>query len=101
MTAFDTDDDKLLTLVPDHEVGTRDLAVVQLKAPKKVTLKAGTLPKPGKVSVTIANLGTLTETFPTMQSVLDVVSVTLESLGTNCVAPTAVLQPLKSTSVGE
>ncbi len=31
-----------------------------------------------------------------MQSVLDVVNVNIESLGTNCVAPTAVLQPLKS-----
>ncbi len=76
-----------------------DLAVLQLKAPKKVTLKAGTAPKPGKVSVTIANLGTLTETFPTMQSVLNVVNLNIESLGTNCVAPTAVLQPLKSIPV--
>src|SRR5258705_5844067 len=32
MTAFDTDEDKLLTLVPDHEVGTRDLFGVDFDA---------------------------------------------------------------------
>jgi cobaltochelatase CobS len=32
MTAFDTDDDKLLTLVPDHEVNARDLFGVDFDA---------------------------------------------------------------------
>ena len=32
MTAFDTEDDKLLTLVPDHEVNTRDLFGVDFDA---------------------------------------------------------------------
>jgi cobaltochelatase CobS len=32
MTAFDSEDDKLLTLVPDHEVNTRDLFGVDFDA---------------------------------------------------------------------
>ncbi len=81
-------------IATDYQVSAHDLAVLQLKAPKKITLKAATTPKPGKVSVTIVNLGTQTETFPTKQSVEDVVQLNIESLGTNCVAPVTVLQSL-------
>jgi hypothetical protein len=75
-----------------------NFAVTSLKAPKKVTLKTGVAPKPGKVQVAIQNLSAQTEIIDA--AVLPAfVTLNLESLGTNCVAPTTVLQPLKASPV--
>lgn len=76
-----------------------DLAVVSLKAPKKITLKGVTTPKPGKVAVTIQNLSPHSETITNLVQLQSVVVLTVESLGTNCAAPTITLTPPKAFPV--
>jgi hypothetical protein len=58
-----------------------DLAVMTLKAPKKVTLKTGSIPKPGKLQVSIQNLGPTSEVIPSASVLANVVQVTIESPG--------------------
>ncbi len=70
-----------------------DLAVVKLKAPKKIALSAKTPSKVGKFKVTIQNLGPQTETIPDLAALTALVSVEVESLGTNCASFAATLVP--------
>lgn len=69
-----------------------DLAVVSLKAPKKITYKGVPITKP--VKITIQNRGNQTETFPTAESLLALVNFSIESLNT-CPVPTTALVPPK------
>ena len=74
-----------------------DLAVVKLKAPKKIALSATTTSKVGKFSVSIQNRGTLTETIPTVEALQELVSVEVETLGTNCASFAATLVTPKAS----
>jgi uncharacterized repeat protein (TIGR01451 family) len=69
-----------------------DIAVVKLKAPKKIALSAKTASKVGKFIVTIQNLGPETETIPDLAALNELVTVEAETLGTICasLAPTLV-----------
>jgi hypothetical protein len=67
-----------------------DLAVITLKAPKKVTLKPGVTPKPGKVQVSIQNLGPTAEVIPSVAVLTNVVQVKIESRGA-CPSPAITL----------
>jgi hypothetical protein len=69
---------------------THDLAVTKLKAPKKVTLEAGTPPKPGKYGVSIQNLGPTAEVIPNATVLTQLVQLQIESLG-GCAAPVPTL----------
>ncbi|MCG3149727.1 MAG: hypothetical protein PCFJNLEI_03192 [Verrucomicrobiae bacterium] len=71
-----------------------DLAITAFKAPKKVTLKAGVLPKPDKMKLTVRNAGPNTETITTLAMLTNLVKITIESLG-GCPVPGPVLTPPK------
>ena len=74
-----------------------DLAVVKLKAPKKIKLSATTTSKDGKFKVTLQNRGPQTETIPDLATLNDLVAVEVETLGTNCASFAASLvSPKKS-----
>jgi uncharacterized repeat protein (TIGR01451 family) len=70
-----------------------DLAIVKLKAPKKINLSAKTPSKVGKFKVTIQNLGPESETIPDLAALTDLVTVNVETLGTNCAGFVATLVP--------
>jgi hypothetical protein len=70
--------------------GQGDLAVIGLKAPKKVTLKTGVTPKPAKIQVTVQNLGPAAEVIPNASALTNVAQVTVESRGV-CPAPALTL----------
>jgi uncharacterized repeat protein (TIGR01451 family) len=70
-----------------------DLAVVKLKAPKKVALSAKTPSKVGKFKVTIQNLGPESETIPDLATLEALVTANVETLGTNCASFVATLVP--------
>ena len=67
-----------------------DLAVITLKAPKKVTLKPGVIPKPRKVQVSIQNLGPTAEVISNAVALANSVQVNIESRGA-CLAPVTTL----------
>ena len=74
-----------------------DLAVIKLKAPKKIALSTKTTSKIGKFGVTIQNLGPQTETIPDPVTLGELVSVEIETLGTNCSSFAATLTPPKAS----
>lgn len=76
-----------------------NFAVTSLKAPKKVTLKAGKVPKPAKVAVAIQNLGTITEIIPNLETLNNLVTLNIASLTSTCSVPVATLTPPKSFPV--
>ena len=67
-----------------------DLAVTALKAPKKVTLKTGVAPKPGKLSIAIQNVGDQTETINDITALANLVNLQITSLGA-CAVPVVTL----------
>jgi uncharacterized repeat protein (TIGR01451 family) len=58
-----------------------DLAVIKLKAPKNINLKAAAPALTKRVTVTIQNRSPHDETIPDIDTLRDLVSVTVESLG--------------------
>jgi hypothetical protein len=70
-----------------------DLAVVKLKAPRRITLTASRLSSTGKLTVTIQNLGTQTEIIPDLETLNNLVKLDVVSLGTNCPDKAAMLVP--------
>jgi uncharacterized repeat protein (TIGR01451 family) len=74
-----------------------DLALVKLKAPKKIKLSEKTPSKVGKFKVTIQNLGPQAETIPDVATLDALVTVEVETLGTNCASFTATLVPPKES----
>jgi hypothetical protein len=75
--------------------------VVKLKAPKKIALNATTTSKVGKFSVTLQNHGPQTETIPDLASLVDLVTVAVQTLGTNCASFAATpVPPKKSFPIG-
>jgi hypothetical protein len=69
-----------------------DLALVSIRAPKRVTLSARRPSRTQRVTVTFQNLGGHEETIPDLAALNDIVSLTVESLG-DCPSPTAELRP--------
>ncbi|MEI6085529.1 MAG: PQQ-dependent sugar dehydrogenase [Verrucomicrobiota bacterium] len=70
-----------------------DLAVVSLKAPKKISLKGTPVIKPVKIA--IQNLGNQTKTIADATALLNLINLTIETLG-GCPAPTTALVPPKT-----
>jgi uncharacterized repeat protein (TIGR01451 family) len=85
--------DTAVTAVFAEPPPPHDLAVVKLKAPKKITLTATKPSKVGNFKVPIQNLGPQTETTPDLASLTALVTVEVESLGTNCASFAATLLP--------
>ena len=80
--------------------GIYDLAITSIKQPKKIPLSAGT---PSKTSLHQAedsrNRGPFEETIEDASMLTNLITVTVESMGTDCLAPTPVLhagKPQKS-----
>src|SRR2546422_7342348 len=73
-----------------------DLAVVKLKAPKKIALSATITSKVGNFSVSIQNRGPQTEMIPNLATLRNLVTVAVELFGTNCVSFAATLLPPKA-----
>ncbi|MCG3149725.1 MAG: hypothetical protein PCFJNLEI_03190 [Verrucomicrobiae bacterium] len=67
-----------------------DLAVVSLKAPKKVTLQDGKEPKPGKLSIAVQNTGNQTLTIPNLTALENLLNLLITSRG-GCPTPELVL----------
>ena len=55
-----------------------------MKAPKKIALSTKAPSKAGKITVTIQNHGTEVESIPSLDALTALVSVEVETLGTNC-----------------
>ena len=68
-----------------------DLAVVSIKAPFRIALTAKKTSQTKPVRVTIQNRSDHNETVASVDMLNRLVTLALESLGTNCVAPTAQL----------
>lgn len=64
-----------------YQAQPHDLTVTAISAPKKLTLKTGTVPKPSKVTVAIQNLGTTTEIITNAAMLAELVHLNVESLG--------------------
>jgi len=80
-------------VVPPPE--PHDFAVTAFKAPTKISLSPGKPPKPGKLQVTIQNLGPHAETIPDLATLEELVTFDIESLG-DCPSPVPTLVPPKS-----
>jgi hypothetical protein len=74
---------------------THDLALVKLKAPKKITFKSGVTSVVGKFAVSIQNRGTLNETILNMGVLTNLVTVNVQSLS-NCPSFFATMLPPKA-----
>jgi hypothetical protein len=70
-----------------------DLAIISLKPPKNINLKAASPALTQRVMVQIQNRSTHDETIPDLATLSNLVTVAVESLGTNCPAPEARLIP--------
>jgi uncharacterized repeat protein (TIGR01451 family) len=70
---------------PNH-----DLAITALKAPKKITLQPGVTPKPGKLSLSIQNVGAIPETIADATALVNLLNLQIESLG-GCAVPEVTL----------
>jgi hypothetical protein len=75
-----------------------DLAVLSVKAPKKVTLSSVTPTKPGRISITIRNLGEQTEVIDDLAELAGLISVQGVSLGA-CAPPVLEIVPPKAFPV--
>jgi trimeric autotransporter adhesin len=74
-----------------------DLAVIKLKAPKKIALSATATSKVGKFRVSIQNNGPQTDTIADLISLVDLVTVSVQTLGTNCAGFAATFVPPKKS----
>ncbi len=71
--------------------GVNDLAVISVKAPKTIALTAKKTSQTRSVRVTIQNRGDHDESLASVDMLSRMVTLALESAGTNCVAPRAQL----------
>jgi hypothetical protein len=82
--------------VNDVPPGTHDLAVVKLKAPKKITFKSGVASVTGKFTVSIQNTGAVDEMISSFATLQDLLTVSVQSLS-NCPNFTATMTLPKKT----
>lgn len=80
------------------DVEVHDMAVISLKAPKKITLSETKPSQTKKVKISIQNRSAHTETIANMGVLTNLVTLTIESLGA-CPNPVTVLEPPKSFPV--
>ena len=71
--------------------GIYDLAITSITQPKKITLSSGTPSKTSPIKVKIRNKGPFEETIEDASMLTNLITVTVESMGTDCLAPTPVL----------
>jgi uncharacterized repeat protein (TIGR01451 family) len=83
----------VVVAIPATPPAPHDFALLSIKPPKNINLKAATPALTKRVKVQIQNLSPQNEIIPTLDALGEVVSVTLSNLHTDCAPPRAVLVP--------